>query len=93
MQKSVNLFCQKCVKSQNLFWSKCVKSQNVCIFVYFSSKKRNGAIALHITLSGNLARFLNNLVAPQVDVPNLERLLQARPQEPPEVNTNYSRRV
>ena len=49
MQKSVNLFCQKCVKSQNLFQQKCVKSQNVCIFVYFSSKKRNGAIALHIT--------------------------------------------
>ena len=44
-------------------------------------------------LSGNLARFLNNLVAPQVDVPNLGRLLQARPQEPPEVNSNYSRRV
>ena len=36
-------------------------------------------------LSGNLARFLNNLVAQQVDVPNLGRLLQARPQEPPEV--------
>ena len=49
MQKSVNLFCQKCVKSQNVFQQKCVKSQNVCIFVYFSSKKRNGAIALHIT--------------------------------------------
>ena len=39
-------------------------------------------------LSGNLARFLNNLVAPQVDVPNLGRLLQARPQEPPEVYSN-----
>ena len=39
-------------------------------------------------LSGNLARFSNNLVAPQVDVPNLGRVLQARPQEPPEVNSN-----
>ena len=39
-------------------------------------------------LSGNLARFSNNLVAPQVDVPNLGRVLQARPQEPPEVYSN-----
>ena len=38
--------------------------------------------------SGNLARFSNNLVAPQVDVPNLGRVLQARPQEPPEVYSN-----
>ena len=49
MQKSVNLFCRNMQKSVNLFCQKCVKSQNVCIFVYFSSKKRNGAIALHIT--------------------------------------------
>ena len=39
-------------------------------------------------LSGNLARFLNNLVAPQVDVPNSGRVLQARTQEPPEVYSN-----
>ena len=50
---------------------------------------KNAMVLLLYTLhlSGNLARFLNNLVAPQVDVPNLGRLLQAHPQEPPEVYT------
>ena len=43
-------------------------------------------------LSGNLARFSNNLVAPQVDVPNLGRVLQARPQGHRRYTQTHTRR-
>ena len=53
-----------------------------------TSAGATGGILKYTPTAEVIAPQVNVYVAPQVDVPILGRVLQARPQEPPEVNSN-----